>query len=40
MEELRSKAADAAAIAARGLIAKKHDDAADKKLVDSAISAI
>jgi len=40
VEELRSKAADAAAVAARGLIAKKHDEAADKKLVDSAISAI
>jgi F-type H+-transporting ATPase subunit b len=40
VEELRAKAASAAAAAARGLIAEKHDASADKKLVDQAISAI
>jgi F-type H+-transporting ATPase subunit b len=38
--ERRAKAADAAATAARGLIAKGHDAGADKKLVDEAIAAI
>ncbi len=38
--ELRSRAANAAAVAARGLIAKGHDAAADSKLVDEAIAAI
>lgn len=40
VEELRAKAADAAAAAARGLIAEQHDAEADKKLVDKAISGI
>lgn len=38
--ELRAKAADAAATAARGLIAAKHTPAADKALVDQAIGGI
>jgi F-type H+-transporting ATPase subunit b len=38
--ELRARAANSAAAAARGLIAKKHDAAADKELVDKAISGI
>jgi F-type H+-transporting ATPase subunit b len=38
--ELRARAADAAATAARGLIAKGHDAGADKKLVDEAIAGI
>lgn len=40
VEELRAQAASAAAAAARGLIAEKHDAAADRNLVDQAISAI
>lgn len=40
VEELRAKAADAAAAAARTLIAQKHDAKADKALVDGAISSI
>jgi F-type H+-transporting ATPase subunit b len=40
VEELRTKAAEAAAIAARGLIAEGHDAKADSKLVDQAISGI
>ena len=40
VEELRAKAAEAAAIAARGLIADRHDAKADSKLVDEAISGI
>lgn len=40
VEELRATAASAAATAAQGLIAKKHDAAADKKLIDEAISGI
>ena len=40
VSELRSRAAEAAAVAARGLIAKNHGGAADKVLVDQAISAI
>jgi len=40
IEELRGRAASAAAAAARGLIADKHDAAADKKLVDQAISSL
>ncbi len=40
VEELRAKAASAAAAAARELIAEKHDAAADKKLVDQAISGL
>ena len=40
VDELRAKAANAAAAAARGLISEKHDAAADRKLVDEAISAI
>ncbi|HMP56151.1 MAG TPA: hypothetical protein PKD92_06240 [Novosphingobium sp.] len=38
--DLRAKAADAAAQAARSLIAAKHGAAADKALVDEAISSI
>ena len=38
--ELRAKAAEAAAQAARGLIAEGHDAGADKKLVDAAIAGI
>jgi F-type H+-transporting ATPase subunit b len=38
--ELRAKAAEAAATAARGLIAQNHGAAADKKLVDEAIGSI
>ena len=38
--ELRAKAAQAAAMAARGLIAEGHDASADKKLVDEAIAGI
>lgn len=37
---LRARAADLAALAARGLIAKGHDAAADKQLVDEAIAGI
>ena len=40
VSELRAKAANAAATAARGLIAKNHDAKADKALVDQAISDI
>jgi len=40
VEELRATAAAAAATAARGLIAKKHDASADAKLVDDAIAGI
>jgi len=40
VEELRAKAASAASAAARELIAEKHDAAADKKLIDQAISGI
>lgn len=40
VDELRARAADAAATAARGLIAKGHDAEADKKLVDTEISAL
>jgi F-type H+-transporting ATPase subunit b len=38
--ELRAKAAEAAATAARGLIAQNHGATADKKLVDEAIGSI
>jgi len=38
--ELRARAADAAAQAARGLIAEAHDAGADKALVDKAIASI
>ena len=38
--DLRAKAAQAAAIAARGLIAEAHDAKADKALVDQAIAGI
>lgn len=38
--ELRAKAAEAAASAARGLIAQNHGAKADKKLVDEAIASI
>lgn len=38
--ELRAKAADAAAVAARGLIARNHGADADKALVDQAIGSI
>ncbi len=38
--ELRAKAAEAAATAARGLIAQNHGAAADKALVDQAIGSI
>lgn len=40
VDELRAKAAAAAAAAAKGLIAEKHDAKADKKLVDESISGI
>ena len=40
VDELRGKAAEAAAIAARQLIAAKHDEASDRKLVDQAISGL
>ncbi|MEZ5688945.1 MAG: hypothetical protein R3E21_09225 [Caenibius sp.] len=40
VDELRAKAASAAAVAARGLISGKHDAAADTKLVDAAIADI
>ncbi|MDD3799242.1 MAG: hypothetical protein PHE36_08705 [Novosphingobium sp.] len=40
VDELRARAAAAAAAAARGLIGEAHDAAADKKLVDEAISGI
>jgi len=40
IEELRAKVADVAAVAARGLIARKHDAGADKALVDDVISTI
>lgn len=40
VSELRAKAAAAATAAARGLIAKSHDAAADKALVDKAIAGI
>jgi F-type H+-transporting ATPase subunit b len=40
VEDLRAKVALAAAEASRQLIAEKHDAAADKKLVDQAISSI
>lgn len=38
--ELQAKAAEAAAVAARGIIAAKHTAEADKTLVDQAISGI
>lgn len=38
--DLRAKAAEAAAVAARGLIRENHSAAADKALVDQAISGI
>lgn len=38
IDDLRAKAADAAAVAARGLIASNHGAAADKALVDQAIA--
>jgi F-type H+-transporting ATPase subunit b len=38
--ELRAKAAEAAAVAARGLIAQNHGAEADKPLVDQAIGSI
>jgi F-type H+-transporting ATPase subunit b len=40
VDELRGRAAEAAAIAARQLIAAKHDEASDRKLVDQAISGL
>src|SRR5687768_2386569 len=40
VDELRAKAASAAAAAASTLIAEQHDAAADKKLVDQAISGL
>ena len=40
IDELRAKAANAAAAAARGLIAEQHDAAADQKLVDQAIAGL
>jgi F-type H+-transporting ATPase subunit b len=40
VEELRSKAAEAATLAARLLIAVKHEVASDRKLVDQAISGL
>lgn len=40
VDELRAKAAAAAALAAKRLIAEKHDAQADRKLVDQSISGI
>ena len=40
VDELRAKAASAAAAAARGLIADTHDAKADSKLVDQSIASI
>jgi len=40
IDELRARAASAAAAAAAGLIAEQHDAAADKALVDQAISGL
>lgn len=40
VEELRAKVATAAAAAARELIAKQHDEAADRKLADEIIASI
>jgi F-type H+-transporting ATPase subunit b len=40
VSELRAKAADVAAQAARGLIAEAHDAKADKSLVDEAIAGL
>lgn len=40
VDELRARAASAAAVAAGGLIAKGHDAEADRKLVDEAISGL
>ena len=40
VDELRARAASAAALAARGLIAEKHDADADRKLVNEAIGGI
>jgi F-type H+-transporting ATPase subunit b len=40
IDELRAKAANAAAAAASGLIAEQHDAAADQKLVDQAIAGL
>jgi F-type H+-transporting ATPase subunit b len=40
VEELRAKAAEAAAFAARKLIQARHDEAADRQLVDQAIAKI
>lgn len=40
IEDLRARAASAAAAAARGLIAEKHGEDADRKLVDRTISSI
>ncbi|MBS1239473.1 MAG: synthase subunit [Proteobacteria bacterium] len=40
IEALRARAATAAALAARDLIAESHDAAADRKLVDKAISGL
>jgi F-type H+-transporting ATPase subunit b len=37
VDELRARAANAAAVAARGLIASKHAAAADRRLIDQAI---
>jgi F-type H+-transporting ATPase subunit b len=39
-DELRARAAAAAAVAARGLIAARHDAAADRQLVDQAIAGL
>ena len=40
VEQLRAAAADAAAKAAAKIIAERHDDATDAKLVDQAIKEI
>ena len=40
LEDLRAQAAGAAAFAARKLIAARHDEAADRQLVDRAISGL
>ena len=40
VDEVRAKAADAAALAARRLIAAKHDEAADRRLVEQTIAGL
>lgn len=40
VDELRARAANAAAVAARSLIASRHDATADRRLVDQAITSL